>query len=65
LAEPGFALLGEAAWLVLGFPGFQGGLLGQLQRFHRRGWPAMRSLEVRCKDTAPGLDRGSTGRRVD
>jgi hypothetical protein len=62
LREPCVSLLGEAARLVLGFAGFQGGLLRQLQRFHRRGRPAMRSLEIGGKDAAPGLDRGSTGR---
>jgi len=61
LGGPGFSLFGEFAWLVFGFAGFQGGLLGQVQRFHRRGWPAMDSLEVGGQDAPPSLDAGSTG----
>ena len=46
----------------LASPGFQGGLLGQLQRFHRGGWAAVGALEVGGKHGPPGFDGGSTGR---
>ncbi len=62
LGEPCLSLFGEAAWLVLGLPGFQGGLLGQLQRFDRGGWAAVGALEVCGKHGPPGFDGGSTGR---
>jgi hypothetical protein len=62
LGEPGFSLLGEAARLVLGLPGFQGGLLGQLQRFDRCGWAAVGALEVCGKHAPPRFDCDSTGR---
>ena len=56
LVEPCRPLLGEAARFVLGFAGFQGGLLGQLQRLHRGGWAAVGLLEVGGED-APGGPR--------
>ena len=47
---------------MFGVAGLQRGLLGQLQRFHRRGWPAVGCLEIGGKDAPLGLDGGSTGR---
>jgi hypothetical protein len=47
---------------MFGFPGFHGGLLRQLQRFHRRGWPAVGALKVRGQDAPPSLNGGSTTR---
>ena len=53
---PGGALLGEAAGFVLRVPGLQGGLLRQLQRLHRRGWPAVVLLEPGGQLTLPDHD---------
>jgi hypothetical protein len=42
---------------VLGLPGFQGGLLRQLQRL-QSGWrPTMITLKPTCQDTLPVLDQ--------
>ena len=46
LCVPGGALLGECAGLVLGIPGFQGGLLSETQRFYWRRRPAMITLKL-------------------
>ena len=62
LGNPCRPLLGQAAWFVFGFPGFQGGLLGQLQRLHRSGWAAVGLLEMGCEHGPPGFDAGSTRR---
>jgi hypothetical protein len=62
LVKPCLPLLGQAAWFVFGFPGFQGGLLGQLQRLHRSGWAAVGLLEIGCEYPPPGFDAGSTRR---
>ena len=40
------ALLGQDAGFVFGVAGLQGGLLRQLQRFDRGGWPAVIGLEL-------------------
>jgi hypothetical protein len=54
---PGGALLGQGAGFVLGIPGFQGGLLRQLQRLHR-GWrPTMITLKPARQFTLPVLDQ--------
>jgi hypothetical protein len=55
-------LFGEAARLVLGLPGFQGGLLRQLQRLDRCGRAAVGPLEVCGKHAPPAFDGGATGR---
>ena len=46
LGVPGGALLAKCAGFVLGIPGFQGGLLSQMQRLHWRRWPAMIMLKL-------------------
>ena len=62
LGKPCRPLLGQAARFVFGFPGFQGGLLGQLQRLHRSGWAAVGPLEIGGEHGPPGFDAGSTRR---
>ena len=54
---PGGALLGQGAGFVLGVPGFQGGLLRQLQRLHRRRRPTMITLKPGRQYTLPVLDQ--------
>ena len=54
---PGGALLGQAAGFVFGVPGFQGGLLRQLQRLHRCRWPTMITLKLGRQLTLPFLDQ--------
>ena len=53
LGMPGGALLGQGAGFVLGVPGFQGGLLRQLQRLHRRRRPTMITLKPGRQFTLP------------
>jgi hypothetical protein len=60
--EPGGALFGEGAGFVFGVAGFQGGLLGQVQRFDRSEWPAMIMLELDRQLAATGFDVGAAGR---
>ena len=57
LDMPGGTLLGQRAGFVLGVPGFQGGLLRQLQRLHRRRRPTMITLKPRRQFTLPVLDQ--------
>jgi hypothetical protein len=57
LGMPDGALLGQAAGFVFGVPGFQGGLLRQLQRLHRRRWPTMITLKPGRQLTLPVLDQ--------
>ena len=47
---------------MFGVAGFQGGLLGQLQRLNRRGWTAVDTLEVGGELAAPDLNARPTGR---
>ena len=62
LAQPGLPLFGEGAGFVFGVAGFQGGLLGQLQRLDRGGRSAVDTLEVGGEFAAPDLNGGSAGR---
>jgi hypothetical protein len=55
-------LLGQGSGFVFGVAGFQGCLLGQVQRFDRGGWPAMIMLEPDGQLAAAGLDVGTAGR---
>ena len=57
LGVPRGALLGQGAGFVLGVPGFQGGLLRQLQRLHRRRRPTMITLKPSRQYTLPVLDQ--------
>jgi hypothetical protein len=57
LGMPGGPLLGEATGFVFGVPGFQGCLLRQLQRLHRRRRPTMITLKPRRQYTLPVLDQ--------
>ena len=57
LGVPGGALLGQGAGFVFGVPGFQGGLLRQLQRLHRRRRPTMITLKPGRQYTLPVLDQ--------
>ena len=59
---PGGALLGQAAGFVLGVPGFQGGLLRQLQRLYRGRRSTMITLKLGRQLTLPVLDQHSAGR---
>jgi hypothetical protein len=61
LLGPGLPLLGQGAGFVLGLPGFQGGLLGQLDGLHHRRWAAVVGLERRREHAAAGLDRDPAG----
>ena len=47
---------------MFGVAGFQGGLLGQLQRLNRGGWSAVDTLEVGGELAAAGLNGGAAGR---
>jgi hypothetical protein len=57
MAVPGGALLGQAAGFVFGVPGFQGGLLRQLQRLNWRRRPTMITLKPGRQYTLPNLDQ--------
>jgi hypothetical protein len=62
LCQPGLSLFGEAAGFVFGVAGFQGGLLGQLQRLNRGGRAAVDTLEVGRELAAPDLNGCPPGR---
>jgi hypothetical protein len=71
LGVPGGALLGQGAGFVFGVPGFQGGLLRQLQRLHR-GWRATmitlkpaRQLALTVLDQHPPRRPALVEREVD
>ena len=51
------ALLGQGAGFVFGLAGLQGGLLRQLQRFHRRRRPTMITLKPGWQLPMPFLDQ--------
>jgi hypothetical protein len=57
LGMPGGAPLGQGAGFVLGLPGLQGGLLRQLQGFHRGRRPTMITLKLGRQLTLPVLDQ--------
>jgi hypothetical protein len=57
LGMPGGALLGQGAGFVPGVPGFQCGLLRQLQCLHRRRRPTMITLKPGCQLGLPVLDQ--------
>ena len=54
---PGGALLGQGAGFVFGVPGFQGGLLRQLQPLDRRRRPTMITLKLARQLPLPVLDQ--------
>ena len=56
---PGRPLLSQRSGFVLGLPGLQGGLLGQLQRFDRGGWSAMIALEGDGQFASADVDVGA------
>ena len=60
--QPGGALFGVGAGFVFGVAGLQGGLLGQVERFDRGGWPAMVGLELDGEFAPAGVDQA---RRLD
>jgi hypothetical protein len=62
LGMPGGALLGQSTGFVFGVPGFQGGLLRQLQRLHRCRRPTMITLKPARQLTLPHLDQHSPRR---
>ena len=62
LGVPVFALLTQGAGFVFGFPGGQGGLLGQLDHFGGGGNPAVLGQERCAQCGAGGGDRGPPGR---
>ena len=61
LGMPGGALLGQAAGFVFRVAGLQRGLLGQLQRFDRGGWPAVVALELGRRAHPAGRRCGPVG----
>ena len=61
LLPPGGALLAEGAGFVLGFAGFQGGLLGEFQRLDDGRGAAVLGLEPGGQLGAAGVDRGPAG----
>ena len=61
LLAPGGALLGQGAGFVFGVAGFQGGLLGELDRLDHAGRAAVVALEGGGQLAAAGLDGGAAG----
>jgi len=61
LCLPGLSLLGQGARLVLGFPGRQGGLLGQFQGLDWRRRTPVGGLEVGGQFAVANLDGGPPG----
>jgi len=61
-AAPNPALVGFGSELVLGVPGLQGGLLGQLDGLDRGRRPAVVGLELDSQGGPPGVDGSPPGR---